>query len=363
MESAFFGQRFCENREITPTMKRQGASEMVRIGLVGIGFMGWIHYLAIRKITNATLQAIATRDPQKQQGDWRSIKGNFGPPGEKVDLAGVAVHGSIESLCADPNVDLVDICLPSDQHAHAAEQALNAGKHVLVEKPIALTTADADRMISAASLSKRLLMVAHVLPYFPDFKWAWDAIRDGRFGKLKAAHFRRHISPPDWSDAFADAARTGGPAIDLHVHDTHFIRAIAGAPSAVHAVGITQDGRVDYLSANYIYPDGPAISATSGARSHSSRPFTHGYEIYLEHATLFYEAGGPLVLFDSQGRSEPTLKAADPVDAFVEELSDAVSAVETGTIPAPLDPTSAQDALALCHAGQRSVLEGSIIRL
>src|SRR5690348_13995525 len=66
----------------------RGEAHMVRIGIVGIGFMGWIHYLATKCLQGAQLAAICSRDPQKRAGDLRGIRGNFGPPGEMVDLGG-----------------------------------------------------------------------------------------------------------------------------------------------------------------------------------------------------------------------------------------------------------------------------------
>jgi predicted dehydrogenase len=336
---------------------------MTRIGIAGIGFMGWIHHLAIQRLPNAKLSAIATRDAVKRKGDWRSIRGNFGPPGEVVNLAGVATHSTLKELLADPNVDLVDLCLPTDQHAEAAIAALEAGKHVLVEKPIAITLEDADRMVAAARKAKRLLMVAHVLPYFPDFGFLATAVQSGQYGKLIAAHFRRHISPPDWSNAFADADRTGGPAIDLHIHDTHFIRTLVGMPKSVHSVGRESQGRVDYISTNYAFANGSIVSATSGACSASGRPFTHGYEAYFENATLFYEAGSPLTLFTAEARSEPTLASADPVDSFVAEIGAAVAAVETGKEPDLLSGELARDALAMCLAEQESVRTWKAVEL
>ena len=172
---------------------------MVRIGIVGIGFMGMIHYLAARKLQGATVTALHSRDAKKLAGDWRSIQGNFGPRGEMMDLAGVKKYDRLEALLADPEIDLVDICLPTHLHAPTAIQALKAGKHVLVEKAIALTTEEADAMVAAARDAGKRLMVAHVLPFFPEFAYAAEAIRSGRYGKVLAAHFLRVISKPDWS--------------------------------------------------------------------------------------------------------------------------------------------------------------------
>ena len=123
---------------------------MIRIGIVGIGFMGRIHYLAAQKLAGAKVAAVCSRDPAKLAGDWRATRGNFGPEPGYVDLAGVKTYADISDMLEDPDIDLVDVCTVTDQHAPLAVRALQAGKHVLVEKAIALTTADADTMVAAA---------------------------------------------------------------------------------------------------------------------------------------------------------------------------------------------------------------------
>ena len=198
---------------------------MVKIGIVGVGFMGMIHYLAAGKAAGAQVVALCSRDPKKLAGDWTSIQGNFGPRGTQMDLSGVARYRDFEALLADPDVDLVDLCVPNDAHGRMAVQALQAGKHVLVEKPIALRPGDADEMVAAAAAAGKQLMVGHVLPFFPEFAFALEAVKSGRYGPLRAAHLMRVISKPDWSGGIADPVRSGGPAIDLHIHDTHFIGA------------------------------------------------------------------------------------------------------------------------------------------
>src|SRR5439155_24593292 len=127
-----------------------------------------------------------------------------------------------------------------DRHAPTAVAALEAGKHVLVEKAIALEARQADGMLKAATQAGKLLMVAHVLPFFPEFAYAAEAARKGTYGKLLGSHFKRVISKPDWSAAIGDAAKTGGPAVDLHIHDTHFIGVLAGVPAKVFSTGIDE---------------------------------------------------------------------------------------------------------------------------
>lgn len=346
---------------------------MVGIGIVGIGFMGMIHYLAARKLSGGRVVALCSRDPKKRAGDWTGIQGNFGPKGTRMDLSGHALHADFKNMLADPAVDLVDLCVPNDGHARLAIQALEAGKHVLVEKPIALATADADAMLAAAEASGRLLMVAHVLPFFPEFAFAAEALRSGRLGKLKAAHLTRVIAKADWSAGIADADRSGGPAIDLHIHDTHFLGLVAGTPRAVRSCGVVEDSAVVHLSTQYLYDDpNLSISAVSGALSQPGRPFAHGFEFFLENATLsfsFASVGGegvvsPLAVMMADGTVErPALGSSDPIDAFADELAVAVASVEQGVALPQLSGALARQALAVCHAEVESVKSGKLVEI
>ncbi|HEX8204246.1 MAG TPA: Gfo/Idh/MocA family oxidoreductase [Isosphaeraceae bacterium] len=333
---------------------------MVGIGIVGIGFMGMIHYLAARHLDGGRVVALCSRDPVKRAGDWTSIRGNFGPRGTHVDLSGRATYAELEGLLADPDVELVDLCVPNDEHAALAVRALEAGKHVLVEKPIALTTADADRMVAAARRAGRLLMVAHVLPFFPEFAFAREAVESGRHGALRAAHLTRVISKPDWSGGIADADRSGGPAIDLHIHDTHFIGLVCGVPQAVHSRGVVEGGAVVHLATQYLYPDpNRVVTAISGALAQAGRPFSHGFEFYLEGATLAFGADTPLSVILPDGTVErPELGSGDPAEAFTRELGVAVAAAASGTAPPALAGDLARQALVLCHAEIQSVRTG-----
>lgn len=338
---------------------------MVRIGIVGVGFMGMIHYLAARKLRGAKVVAICSRDQQKLAGDWRSIQGNFGPRGEMMDLSGIKKYPRLEDMLADPDIDLIDICNPTQLHPQTAIKALQAGKHVLVEKAIALKTQDADAMVAAARQAGKMLMVAHVLPFFPEFAFAAEAIRSGRHGKLLGAAFKRVISKPDWSAEIADASKTGGPAIDLHIHDTHFIGLVCGVPAKVFSTGILEGQTVSHLTTIYLYgPDGPSVSCTSGALTMKGRPFVHGYEIYLEQATLVYESGTiPLTVLTADGRVEqPKLAGGDEATtAFTAELQTAVDGLVAGQEPDLLSGKLARDALVLCHRECESVRCGAAV--
>jgi predicted dehydrogenase len=325
-------------------------------------------------VEGARVVALCSRDKKKLAGDWTSIQGNFGPRGTQMDLSGLALYDDFAAMLADPQVDLIDLCVPNDLHGRMAIQALKAGKPVLVEKPIALTIGEADAMVAAAQEAGKPLMVAQVLPFVPEFAFALEAVESGRYGSLRAAHFTRVISRPDWSSEIADASRSGGPAIDLHIHDTHFISLLCGVPRAVHSRGVVENGAVIHLTTQYLF-DRPdlAVSCVSGALSQNGRPFAHGYELYLDRATIAFEFANlagqghvamPLTVILPDGTIErPDLGAGDPVDGFVRELTVAVEAVASGRAAPQLAGDLARQALSLCLAEVDSVRTGGVVEL
>ncbi len=171
---------------------------MVRVGLVGVGFMGWIHHLAYQRSQDAKLVAFASRDEKKRRGDWRGIQGNFGPPGEQVDVSGIQAYSSLEAMLEDDSIEVIDICLPPHLHVDAAVRSLEKGKHVLCEKPLALNASDCDRILNAANQNQRLAMVAHVLPFIGPFAYALRAAQSKEYGKPIGGYFKRVISNPEW---------------------------------------------------------------------------------------------------------------------------------------------------------------------
>jgi predicted dehydrogenase len=350
---------------------------MVRIGVIGLGFMGMAHVAGARSVKGARVVAIATRDPRKRAGDWSGIQGNFGPRGGHVDLPKlrIAACADYHDLLADPRIDLIDVCLPTDQHERVVVEALQAGKHVIVEKPIALSVQAANRMVAAATQAGTIFMVAQVLPFFPEFAFAARVVKRGTYGALRAAHFRRTICTPDWSTDGADPDKTGGPGIDLHVHDTHYISYLCGVPEAVFARGVIEHGWAQHLETQYLYPDRSlAVSCSMSGIAARGLAFAHGFEIYLEHATLVYDfntLGGhpvvnrPLTVVTNDGQATtPTLDGgAEWCAAFTAELQVAANGVARGLTPALLSGELARDALALCHLEAKSAATGKVVRV
>lgn len=349
---------------------------MLRVGLVGVGFMGWIHYLAYQQTPGVALTAVSTRDPKRLSGDWRGIQGNFGPPGEQIDLSKVAKYADWREMLKDPNVDVVDLCLPPYLHAEVATAALEAGKHVFCEKPLGLTAAECDAMVAAAQKSGRQLYTGHVLPFLPEYAKARQIIASGEYGKLLGGHFRRVISDPQWIPDFFDPTRVGGPLIDLHVHDAHFIRLLFGMPTSLMSQGRLRGDSVEYCNTFFRFDDPSlVVSATSGVISQQGRPFIHGFEIHLERATLFFEfavltgdAGNlavPLTILTPDGKViRPEMPAGDPMlAAFAAEIEEVARCAGANQQSSLLGGDLARDAIVLCHKQTEAVQSGGIVKV
>lgn len=345
---------------------------MLKAAIAGVGFMGWIHYLAYQRSSHAMLHAFCTRDAKKRGGDWRSIQGNFGPPGEKISLEGIKAYESLDEIVSDPEVDLVDICLPPHLHVAAACQALEAGKHVLCEKPLGLTTADCDKILTAAERTGRQVLVAQVLPYMGEFQYAYQANLRGDYGQPRRAFFKRVISPPTWIPDFYDMSSVGGPLIDLHVHDMHFARLLFGMPSRVMCSAEMKSGVVKYCYGLLEFADSTVVVGTSsGVSDQTSRPFCHGFEIQFEKALMHFELSAqtsgvdtlPLKVHTQDGKAiAPDLPAGDEITAFAAEIDDAVASIRSGQMEPRLSGVVARDAIHICQCLQRSAETGQWVQ-
>jgi predicted dehydrogenase len=347
---------------------------MVQVGIAGIGFMGMVHYLTYLKVAGVKVAAMSELNKKRLEGDWTDIKGNFGPPGEMMDLSGITKYENLDEMIADPAVELVDVCLPPAMHADVVVKALEAGKHVFCEKPMALTVADAERMVDAANSAGRLLMIGHVLAMFPEFNFVLQAAVDGRYGRLLGGHFKRVISDPQWLQNYYDPHLIGGPMLDLHVHDAHYIRLLFDKPTALNSRGRMRGEVVEYFSTQFEF-DNPelVVTATSGVINQQGRAFSHGFEVMFEKATILMdfsviddkpELSMPCTVLGEDGKVErPELGSGDPMDAFVLEVTAVVDAVNSGEPPPFLTGDLARDAIAICRAETDSVRSGERVEV
>jgi predicted dehydrogenase len=274
-----------------------------------------------------------------------------------IDPEQVKGYERPEQLFADPAVELVSICTHTTSHVDLALAALAAGKHVLLEKPVALDSASAQRLLDAAAKSKGLCMPAMCIRFWPAWAWLRNAIRSGEFGRVRSAVFRRLGNRPGWGAGFyEDYAKSGGALFDLHVHDVDFVRFCFGDPSAVASTG-----SLDHVTTLYHYPHGPQHVVAEGGWDHGAGwSFKMSFTVVFERATADYEFGraNELVLVQGGSSAPIALEAFNGYDGEVRHL---LAAIASGS--RKLDATMA-DALAhtrLIEAERASLESRSVV--
>ena len=234
-------------------------SPQVNVAIVGLGFMGQTHIKAYQKIPGARLHAVCDSVRSPVDGVLPGISGNI-TGSDAIHLGDdVKAYKELDEVLADPEVDLVDLCVPTPVHHSQSLAALNSGKHVICEKPLARTSAQAREVVEAARTAKGLFMPAMCIRFWPEWAWLKQANDDGRFGKLLAARFRRVSEAPGWSrDVYFKGDQSGGALLDLHIHDSDFVQFLFGRPTSVLSIGLSRlSGAIDHVVTHTASPAAP----------------------------------------------------------------------------------------------------------
>jgi predicted dehydrogenase len=330
-------------------MRPHGLLELplMRIAVFGLGFMGSTHLKAWKNVKGATLFAVADETEKRLTGDLSDIQGNIGGPGEKMDFSQVRKYRTTPEALADAEIEAVDICLPTDQHVPVAVAALRAGKHVLVEKPLALDAAGADQVLAAAAKSGKVLMTGQVCRFNPAYHAAAQMLRSGSLGEVRSALLRRRCAAPAWSKWMHKPEISGGGVFDLLIHDVDACLYAFGAPQSVSAIGYEGMARgIDFIEARLQYANGATVIITGGWHHPRSYPFSMEFTVNAEGGTLEYSsAGRPLTIYRADGETD-TPSLPDP-DIFQEEIEYFLECAKTGRKPERCPPEESAQAVKL----------------
>jgi predicted dehydrogenase len=312
----------------------------MRIGVIGLGFMGTTHLKSWRQIPRAEVVAVCSDDPQKLTGDLSAIEGNLGDNTDQIfDFSNIGKYQRIDDLISDPAVEAVDICLPTNMHSSIAIQALRAGKHVLVEKPMALDGDAAQEMIDTAAAANRTLMVGQVLRFLPAYRVMAEEIRSGRLGAARSALFRRRCAAPFWSKWLGDPSVSGGGVFDLLIHDIDFVVHLLGMPDTVSATGHEDlAAGIDTIHATLLYKGGPDVLITGGWHHRKAYPFSMEYTVVADGGTFEFNSmrGNGVGLYTADGEMKE-VEVSDE-NPFTAELRYFLDCVESGQKPAFCPP-------------------------
>ncbi|OLC30076.1 MAG: hypothetical protein AUH31_05200 [Armatimonadetes bacterium 13_1_40CM_64_14] len=326
----------------------------MRVAIIGTGFMGKVHAEAWTQ-TDARLAAFV---------------GKRGAEGETLAQAyGVRFATTLEAVAGD--IDVVDICTPTHLHLEFCLRAAAEAKHVICEKPLALTVAEGQRMIQACREAGVRLLVAHVLRFFPEYRLAREIAARGDIGEPAVLRLSRCTFRPRKADNwYVDPARSGGMILDLMVHDFDYARWVAGDVIRVFAKATQTSappGRIDHALAILTHRRG-AISHLEGSWAYPPSIFLTRLEIagaaglieYTSPATAAIE----MHLRSESGASQDVPLPTSPLQEspYTTQLRAFYQALVDGTEP----PVRAEDgaaAVQIACAAIESVRRGTPVEI
>jgi len=285
---------------------------------------------------DAALVAVADADADRRAG-IPAGSGNIGEStGERMfDPASVTAYEEAADLLADDRVRLVSLCTPTDTHVELATRALRAGKHVLLEKPVALTHEEVEELEEVAETAGVVCIPAMCMRFWPAWAWLKRAIDAGTYGPVVAARFERLGSRPTWGQGFYnDASRSGGALFDIHIHDTDFVVHCFGEP-----VSVTSLGSRAHVQTVYEFAEGPGpkpglVQAEGGWLNSPHFPYRMRYTVEFAHAVADFDLtrDEPLRVHTADGTELPELA---PGTGYDHEIRLAIQAARAGAQPSP----------------------------
>jgi UDP-N-acetylglucosamine 3-dehydrogenase len=263
-------------------------SKILKGCLIGAGYIGKVHAKAYPKIPEIQLTAVADSNPE-QAAELAAIHGGKG-------------YGDYIKMIEAEKPDFVDVCLPSRLHREGVITALEAGCHVIVEKPFAIDLEAIDAMLAAVERWGKRLMVAHVCRFLPQYVYAHQVIQEKSFGNPLFYNCWRNSETPNWSwDSWLlDKSLSGGTIMDLSIHDIDIANWFFGVPKEYRAFESFRPGKdgPSHVVSSLSYPNGARVSIEGGHLMPKGYPFTTGYRLLFDTGLIEWNSreAGPSFL-------------------------------------------------------------------
>jgi predicted dehydrogenase len=334
-----------------------------KVGILGLGFMGNCHLSAYAACKGVQVAALCDIEEARLRADAK-VAGNIATSAARKDSLQARTYTDAEDLFADPDIDVVDIALPTYLHAEYTLRALQAGKHVICEKPMAISSADAKTMVASAKKARRKLFVAQCIRFWPSYAVARDIIRSRKHGKVRSAVYTRVSATPTWAwkNWLHDPRKSGSAALDLHIHDADYVLYVFGKPKSVFSrgCGSAQKG-FQHIVTTYDYGNSSLIMAEGGWEYASGFGFAMTFRVAMEKAALELAADGNLKLHYSDKPSE--VVAVPEGDGYRHELQHFVDCIANRRATKIVPPESAMRSVQLVEAEMRSAATGKPVNV
>lgn len=299
---------------------------MIRVAIVGTGGMGTVHYFNYRHICDAEVVAIVDVSEKSQ---------------ETADRWNLPLYRSIDQCAQSEAVDVFDICTPTFLHKQLVMQALNNNKHAITEKPIALTSKDAQEMYALSDERGKLLFVGQVLQFTKEIEVLRRLVESEEYGKPLDAHFERLSACPRWvQDSWLfDKEKSGLLPFDLHIHDLDVIVSLFGRPESFSFTSCKGRDKSYEEHFRFLYNFNDLHVCAEAAWFNADIPFTARWRVYFENAVLIndgtsltaYQFDKAPRVFDTEEKLKiPTGINLPPTEMFHKELSHFMKCIKQG---------------------------------
>ena len=305
----------------------------MKIALVGVGGMGSVHLGFYKNMKDIELVALCDvrMDMLEKKAEGLTAK----------------LYADMDEMLAAEKPDMVDICTPTYMHVEQAIRCMEAGAHVLSEKPMGLTGDETDKLLAAIKKTGKRYMTAQVVRFMNAYIFLRNVIESGKYGKLESLAMRRYSQAPLWSweNWFMDESKSGHVALDLMIHDIDYMQSVFGEP-----VGITgvyhpmKDNNTNYAFANYIY-DGFSVSIETGWYTYQKVVFGADFKAIFENGTVILKDGqlydnGELVDFSNTDKIGETGINISKVDGYGGEIRYFIDCIRSGEECTAMTPES-----------------------
>ena len=333
--------------------------DRVKYGVIGLGFFGETHTDVLSTMPDVELTAVCTRRPHR----LKEVAERYGVPKSYTDY---------EDLLADPGVEAVSVVTHVNDHRDIAIDALKAGKHVFLEKPMAGTVKDCDAIVKAAQSAKGYFMVGHICRFDPRVALAKAAIDEGRIGKIVSMHATRNLSKS--LTAQPRVLDSISPLMGDGIHDTDIMLWMTGGKvKTVYG----QDVRVrdfkypDIGWAMYRFDDGAVGVIEVVWFLPENTPFLIDarMEIIGTDGAIYIDAGNAgVTINDKQGLHKPDTVYwpsyhGKRTGALRTELSYFVDCIKKGKKPDVITPEESRMAVAVMCAAEESAEKGKVVKM
>jgi len=343
-----------------------------KVGIIGLGFMGSTHFRIYRDHPMSEVKAIADIDNAKLRGDWRKIVGNIGNEdnSQPIDLTGITTYSNALELIHDPDIQLIDICVPTPYHKEYIMAGLKADKHVFCEKPITRKTLEAKEILEFSKKQNKYLMIGMCIRFWPEYQHAYQVVKSEKIGKIKSATFKR-ISPNldgnGWENWFMKAKLSGSALLDLHLHDTDAIHYFFGKPKTVTSFGLKgfrSDHGIDHVLTRYDYENESLIFSEGGWSPAGGSPFEMSFLIVGDKGTIRLSETGYKIIYEDGTIETPNPANPGLPTGWHVEIDYLLKCIQQNIRPDKyLTIDEMVESLAIIEAEERSIEENKVIEI